>query len=196
MRRLRKHHLGVFAALAFTLGFATTAMAQSPATAQSVDREERLDTLFEQLAEPDREDWRRIEGEITRLWSQSGSETMDLLFQRGHGAIGRKDYAAAVDHFSSLTDLAPDFAEGWNARATTFFLMDEYALSISDIERTLALNPRHFGALSGLRRILEEMGEIDLALKAAQAAHDLTPNRPELSAAVSRLERLTGAADL
>ena len=111
----------------------------------------KLDALFAELAEPGREDWERIEGEITRIWSRSGSDAMDLLLRRGNEALEAEDYGAALEHFTALTDHAPDFAEGWNARATTFYLMGEYALSIADVERVLALNPAAFRGAGGAR---------------------------------------------
>lgn len=156
----------------------------------------RLDALFVELAEPGREDWERVEGDIARIWARSGSPSMDLLLRRGNEALAAEDLPAAVEHFSALTDHAPDFAEGWNARATAFFLMQEYSLAIADVERVLALNPRHFGALTGLASMFEAMGEPDLALDALRAVHTLTPNRPSISEAITRLERMNGEADL
>lgn len=166
------------------------------ASAQSGDEAVRLEELMAELAEPGREDWARIEAEISRIWSRSGSEAMDLLLRRGSEALEAEDYVAALDHLSALTDHAPGFAEGWNARATTFFLMGEYSLAISDVEHVLALNPRHFGALAGLGFMLEAMDETDLALQALRAAEELNPNRPNIREAVERLERQTGAAEL
>lgn len=157
---------------------------------------ERLDELFAQLGEPGRDDVERIEGEITRIWAQSGSDAMDLLLRRGNEALEAEDYDAALDHFSALTDLAPDFAEGWNGRATAFFLMGEYALSINDVEHALALNPRHFGALQGLAMMFEAVGEDQLALRALKAAQALNPNRENIGQAIIRLEKLEGAAEL
>lgn len=163
--------------------------------AQTAEQSARLDALFAELSEPGREDWPRVEAEIVRLWSQSGSPAMDLLLRRAAEAIEAEDFAAAVEHLSALTDHAPEFAEGWNARATAFYLLDEYALSMADIERTLALNPRHFGALEGLAAILEELGQDELALKALQAAHDINPNRPSVQEGLARLQRKTGAVE-
>ena len=170
----------------------TAALAGSAAD----ERADRLDALFAELAEPGREDWARIEREIQRLWSQSGSPAMDLLLRRGSEAMGASDHEGAVEHLSALTDHAPQFAEGWNARATAFFYMGEYSLSLGDIQRTLALEPRHFGALEGMAAILEEMGRVDVALEALRAAHRLNPNRPSVQAAMARLGRKAGAADL
>jgi tetratricopeptide (TPR) repeat protein len=190
MRRFRKRQLAALLAALLWLG-------AEPGSAQAAPEDAaRLDALFADLAEPGREDWQRIEGEINRLWSRSGSDAMDLLLRRGRQAIEAGDYAAAVEHLTALTDHAPDFAEGWNARATAFFLMDEYALSIADIERVLALNPRHFGAMMGLATMLEQMGETGYALQALRAVQALNPNRPEVNEAVDRLTRMTGEAEL
>jgi tetratricopeptide (TPR) repeat protein len=156
----------------------------------------RLDALFAELAEPGREDWERIEGEINQIWSRSGSPAMDLLLQRGNEALEAEDYTTALEHFTALTDHAPTFAEGWNARATTFYVMGEYSLSIADVERVLALEPRHFGAIAGLGFIFESMGEPDLALRAMHEVQKLNPNRPNINEAVTRLQRMTGEVDL
>jgi tetratricopeptide (TPR) repeat protein len=187
MKRL--HAVSVASAL-----LAAVATLASPAAAEAEGPE--IDALYAQLAEPGREDWERIEGEIARIWSRSGSPSMDLLLRRAGEAIEAEEYAIAVEHLTALTDHAPDFAEAWNARATVFYMMGEYALSIADIERTLALNPRHFGALEGLGAILEEMDRTDLALEALRAAQEINPNRPSIGESLARLERRTGAADL
>jgi tetratricopeptide (TPR) repeat protein len=171
-------------------------LAASPALAQSEDEAAKLDELFTELAQPGRDDWERIEGEISRIWSHSGSPAMDLLLKRGQDALEAEDYPMAVQHFSALIDHAPDFAEGWNARATTYFLMGEYSLSIADVEHVLVLNPRHFGALAGLASMFESLGEPELALKALHAVQKLNPNRPNINDAASRLERMTGEAEL
>lgn len=190
MRSFQKPHLAVV--LAALLWFWPVA----EAAAQSPQDDARLDALFADLAEPGRGDWQRIEGEIGRIWAQSGSSAMDLLLQRGREAMEAGDYRAAVEHLTALTDHAPEFAEGWNARATAFFLMEEYSLSIADIGRVLALNPRHFGALTGLAIMFENMGETEYALQALRAVQALNPNRPNINEAVARLTRMTGEADL
>ncbi|MFO1208045.1 MAG: hypothetical protein U1E40_02345 [Amaricoccus sp.] len=156
----------------------------------------RLDALFAELKQPGREDWEKVESQITQIWSHSGSPAMDLLLQRGNAALAAEDYPTAVEHFSALIDHAPDFAEGWNGRATAYFLMGEYSLSIADVEHVLVLNPRHFGALAGLGFMLEQMDEPQFALRALEAAQELNPNRPNVNEAVKRLELMTGDAEL
>lgn len=160
------------------------------------DRVARLDALFAELAEPGREDWEKVEGQISGLWARSGSPAMDLLLRRGNEALEAEDYPTAVEHFSALVEMAPDFAEGWNARATAYYLMGEFSLSMADIEHVLVLEPRHFGALSGLGFMFEAMDEPELALEAFEAVHALNPNRPNVNEAITRLQRMTGEADL
>jgi tetratricopeptide (TPR) repeat protein len=169
---------------------AGAAPAQAPADAA------RLDELFVELREPDRDDWERIEAEITRIWSESGSPAMDLLLSRGNEALKAEDYPTALEHFSALVDHAPEFAEGWNGRATVYFLMGEYTLSIADVQHVLALEPRHFGALTGLGFMMEALDEPELALEAFRAARALNPNQPEISQAAKRLEQAMGDAEL
>ncbi len=190
MVRFKKRLLAGAVASALLIGSGSAASAQN--AAQSA----RLDELFVQLAEPDSSDWSRIEAEIVRLWSQSGSPAMDLLLRRATEAMDTQDYAGAIEHLSALTDHAPGFAEGWNARATAFYFLDEYSLSMADIQRTLALNPRHFGALEGLAAILEELGQPDLALRALSAAKAINPNRPSVRQSLERLELEMGAVEL
>lgn len=205
MQGFPKRRLAV--ALATTLLVA--AAAGAPARAQSepepsalqsapqpADETAKLDRLLADLAQPNRPDWEKIESEINRIWSESGSPSMDLLLERGNEALQQEDYPTALEHFSALIDHAPDFAEGWNGRATTYFLMGEYSLSIADVEHVLVLNPRHFGALAGLGFMMESLGETDLALRALRKVQELNPNRPNINEAVIRLEKMTGDAEL
>jgi tetratricopeptide (TPR) repeat protein len=106
------------------------------------------------------------------------------------------DTAAAIEHLTALTDHAPDFAEGWNARATAYFHAGLYGPSLADIQRTLALEPRHFGALSGLGLIFEELGRKEQALAAWRLAHAIHPHSPGINAAIERLEREVSGTDL
>ncbi len=156
----------------------------TPAEAQT----ERLDTLFDELSVSDARSAQRIEREIWSEWSKSGSPAMDLLLQRGRDAMATGDTAAAIEHLTALTDHAPEFAEGWNALATAYFQAGDYGPSIKDIARTLTLNPRHFGALSGLGAIFEELGDDAGALEAYKAALDLHPHLTGMREKVERLE--------
>ncbi len=162
----------------------------------AVADEATLEQLFEDLADPELEDWETIEENIWREWSSSGSRGMDLLLERGRDAMARGDFNAAIDHFSALIDHAPEFAEGWNARATAFYLMDEFGLSVADIQRTLILNPRHFGAMSGLGQILEQTGRLKEALTVYTRALELHPHQTNIRDAVERLQIEVGGSTL
>ncbi len=155
-----------------------------------------LEALFEGLRGEDATAAAQIESRIYDIWSQSGSPSMDLLLERGRKALHEGDTVLAVEHFTALIDHAPEFAEGYNARATAFFQAGKFGLSLADIQRTLAMNPRHFGALSGLALILEEVGKPEDALAAWREVEKLHPHREGLTEAIQRLERMVEGARL
>lgn len=183
--------------LRVTFNTLVTAVAMSYATllpAQEIarDAESLLNRLGTLTAENDVAEASRLAREIIERWSHSGSPAMDLLLTRGRSAIGAEDWPRAIAHLTALTDHAPDFAEGWNERATAFFLMEQYGPAIADIEQVLILEPRHFGALAGLGIMLEQLGEQENALMAFRAALEVYPAEENVRAAVARLERETG----
>jgi tetratricopeptide (TPR) repeat protein len=152
-----------------------------------------IDQMFQDLAVADERAAGRIERRIWREWSKSGSAPMDLLLDRGREAMMAGDTKTAVEHFTALVDHAPDFAEGWNARATAYFQMGAFGPAVADIRRVLALNPRHFGAMLGFARILEETDRPDQALKVYEAALAIHPHLKGVSEAAERLrEQATG----
>lgn len=146
-----------------------------------------LERLFGELADENLANPRRTQARIGEIWSKTGSASMDLLLSRGREATEADEYDKAVDHLTALTRLAPDFAEGWNARATAHYLNDEYWFAMADIQRTLAIEPRHFGALLGLGVILERTGDERGALVALRAALEINPHLSEARDAVGRL---------
>ncbi len=164
---------------------AVIVMYSMPLTAQTAS----LDDLYADLADPDQKGWERIEEQIWARWSQSGSPSMDLLLDRGRTAMEAGDWTAAIEHLTALTDHAPDFAEGWNARATAYYQAGKFGPALSDIRRTLALEPRHFGAISGLALILEELGYPADALRAYREVLAIHPHRPNLEETIERLEK-------
>ncbi len=178
MRRVRSI---LNSAVAAGLTFAATAVA-----AQDGDR---LPDLLAQLARPEGAGWQRVERQVVTEWSKSGSPAMDLLLQRGRDAMVEGDFDAAIDHLTALTDHAPDFAEGWNARATALFRAGQYGPAMEALSRVLALNPSHFGALSGVGTILAETGNKKAALAAFRAALAIHPHLEKVREAAERLER-------
>ena len=150
-------------------------------------RRARLDALFARLARNDSPDWLSVQNEIWAQWSQSGSPAMDLLLMRAENAMENGQFELALRFLDDLVRLAPDFAEGWNKRATVYFLLEEYGRSVADIERTLALEQRHFGALSGLGMILERLGDKNGAMRAYRRGLEVHPNLPGAAQGVERL---------
>ncbi|MFN0113813.1 MAG: tetratricopeptide repeat protein [Paracoccaceae bacterium] len=155
-----------------------------------------LDALYRKLADPANAEWQIAQADILREWSKSGSPAMDLLLKRGREAMEAGDLEAAIEHLTALTDHAPDFAEGWNARATAYFMAGRFGPSVADIEHTLALNPNHFGALSGLGQIFEALEKPDKAIRAYKAALAVNPHMESVKDAVERLTRDTEGTDL
>jgi tetratricopeptide (TPR) repeat protein len=148
-----------------------------------------LDALFEKLADRENENWERTQAQIYAAWNRSGSASMDFLAQRADQAVEAEDYDAALVFLNDLTRLAPDFAEGWNKRATVYFLRDEYGSSLGDIARVLELEPRHFGAYSGLGIILDRLGDKKGALEAYRRAVAIHPHLPGAAEGIKKLTR-------
>lgn len=157
---------------------------------------ETLDRLFERLKTADEGEAGRIERQIWAEWSKSGSPAMDLLLKRGRDAMEAGDTAAAIEHLTALIDHAPDFAEGYNARATAYYQAGQFGPAVSDIAQVLRLNPRHFGALSGFAIILEETGREDEALEVYRAALAIHPRLATVKEAIARLEAKSAGQNL
>jgi tetratricopeptide (TPR) repeat protein len=145
------------------------ARADSPAkpSVAAAQQQARLDKLFSDLKrERNEKAAERIAARIGNEWSHSGSATIDLMMQWAQKAAEAQKFDVALDFLDQVVTLQPDYAEGWNRRATVHFLMKNYAKSMADIERTLQLEPRHFGALSGLAQIMAITGHQQSALEA------------------------------
>jgi len=153
------------------------AFVAAPVAADQTDK--RLDALFAQLkAAPSYAAAQPVEAAIWEIWSESDDPAARILLAEGIGAMARRDYRMALEKFDQIVKIAPDFAEGWNKRATVNYLIGLYPASLSDIEKTLALEPRHFGALSGRGLVLIELNEEALALDSFEAALAIHPTLP------------------
>lgn len=136
----------------------------------------QLDKLFAELKRernPQAAD--RISKRIWNEWYKSGSASVDLMMKWSNDAVQAQKFDVALDFLDQVVTLQPEFAEGWNRRATVHFLMRQFGKSMADIERTLELEPRHFGALSGMAQIMKETGRRELALRAWQRVIDVYP---------------------
>ena len=173
-------------ATAATLTFAL------PGTAAQDDP--RLDDLFAKLkSTADAAEARAVEQVIWLVWLVSGDDKVDAIMAQGVRALTFNDHAAALGAFDEIVRLAPGFAEGWNKRATVHYLLGNLDASAADIERTLALEPRHFGALSGLGLVRLAQGDEAEALAAFEAALAVHPHLPGADTHIKELrERVKG----
>ena len=163
-----------------------------PAPAIETIGELTLDELFGKLAEDGESPaGGRIEEEILTRFNRSGSDTSDLLLTWAAQAIDDKDFPLALDVLDQIIVLKPDFAEAWNKRATVYYLLDDYSASLADIRQVLALEPRHFGALSGLGLILESMDRKDEAIEVFRRTLDINPRLDKVRESLERLEKET-----
>ncbi len=163
----------------------------SPALSDQNDSS--LDALFLQLAAAQTtRDAARLEEQIWSVWLETDAAGVDASMARGIAAMNIGNYPAALLAFDSIIAAAPDFAEGWNKRATLHFLMGSLDASVRDIDRVLALEPRHFGALSGLAMIREAQGHPFEALEALEHVTRIHPQLPHLRERVDRLSKQLG----
>lgn len=158
--------------------------------ALSDQRSERLDSLFSELAsEQQPANAQALEEEIWQLWLDSGNKEVNFEMSIGINAMTEGLLDDAIHQFSKVTEMAGDFAEGWNKRATAYYFNDELEKSLLDIQKTLELEPRHFGAISGMGLIFLELGKERAALQAFEEVLRLYPMSPSATYQVEMLRR-------
>jgi tetratricopeptide (TPR) repeat protein len=153
-----------------------------------------LDTLFAALkVAPDEASAKAIEQRIWALWMNPGSDTCSLLMTRVKVATDAKDYDLALKLLNAIVEIKPDYVEAWNRRATIYYLKNDFGHAIADIREVLAREPRHFGALSGLGMMLEELGDDKDALTAYREALAVDPHLEHIPEVVKTLaEKVEG----
>jgi tetratricopeptide (TPR) repeat protein len=179
-----------------TSGLTQTAdPAPQPETASLATPKQRLDALFLDLKkERDENKARELAYRIRLEWQDSGSATVNLLMQSADKAITDEKKPVALDILDQVIALAPNYIEGWNRRATLHFQMGNYRKSMSDINRVLAIEPRHFGAIAGMATMLEAAGRNELAMRAWQQFLDLYPSDRKAQEQFGELaEKLAGS---
>jgi tetratricopeptide (TPR) repeat protein len=145
-----------------------------PAAADQKDP--RLAGLFTELqAAPSAPAAAELEARIWSIWSETGSADLDKIYEVGNQALALGDLPNALKIFDLLVVKAPDFAEGWNKRATIHFMLGNYRQSLADIDQTLHLEPHHFGALSGLGLVNLELDRDEAALDAFERVLRVSP---------------------
>ena len=145
--------------------------------------------LVRALRDPDEVVRALAESSLWEVWSRSGDPEVDNLFQIGLEQMNQRDAQGAIETFSEIIRRKPEFAEGWNKRATLYYLIGEYATSLADCEEVMRRNPVHFGALSGFGLIYLQLGQPEKALDYFQRALKVNPNLRQVEATVEQLRR-------
>ena len=161
------------------------------------DRSRGLDFLFGALkAAPDEASAKHVEAKIWALWTQTPSDTTALLMSRANAAMIAQHMDVARKLLDAVVKLRPDYVEGWNRRATLYFLQNDYANSLHDIEQVLIREPRHFGALAGLGMIMQNLGDEKRALEAFRKALAVNPHLEKVPEMVKTLSEKVEGRDI
>jgi tetratricopeptide (TPR) repeat protein len=161
------------------------------------DRTRGLDFLFGALkAAPDEASAKHVEARIWALWLQTPSDTAALLMARAKIAMDAQQTDVAMKLLDAVIKLRPDYVEAWNRRATLYYLQNDYARSLADIEQVLAREPRHFGALAGLGMIMQDVGDDKRALDAFRKALTINPHLEKVPELVKTLSEKVEGRDI
>jgi tetratricopeptide (TPR) repeat protein len=147
-----------------------------------------MDQLFERLAASGTEiEANSLAEQIARLWSRSGSDTLDLLMERVQSAMQAQQGEIALDILDSVLALKPDWAEAYSRRAAVHFQRKDFDGAMRDLRQTLSLEPRHFQALAGIGLIFQQGGNDKQALAAFREALKINPHLKGIKQAAERL---------
>jgi tetratricopeptide (TPR) repeat protein len=161
------------------------------------DKTRGLDFLFGALkAAPDEASAKHVEARIWAIWLQTPSDTVALLMTRAKVAMAAQNSDVALQLLDAVIRLRPDYVEGWNRRATLYYLRNDYAHSLADIEQVLAREPRHFGALAGLGMIMQDLGDEKRALDAFRRALAVNPHIDKVPELVKTLSEKVEGRDI
>jgi tetratricopeptide (TPR) repeat protein len=161
------------------------------------DSVNNLDFLFGALkVAPDNETAKAIEQRIWVLWMHSQSDTTNLLMIRVQKAIEAKNLDLALKLLDAIVKIKPDYVEAWNRRATIYYMRKDYGHSLADIRQVLRLEPRHFGALTGLGLILQDIGDDKQALEVYRRALAVYPKLERVPDIVKTLREKVEGRDI
>jgi tetratricopeptide (TPR) repeat protein len=141
-----------------------------------VGRMADADALLDALYDDDEGVRGLAEAAVWQVWSRSGDARADALLKSGIGHMEQGQMGAAVEDFTRVIEMHPEFAEGWNKRATAYFLMGDLEQSLRDCDEVMRRNPNHFGALSGYGLIHVQRGDLERALEYFERALEINPN--------------------
>jgi tetratricopeptide (TPR) repeat protein len=146
--------------------------------------------LVKALHDPDEDTRDQVEQALWRIWARSGDPEVDRLYQTGIQQMNAGDLQQSIVTFTRIIELKPDFAEGWNKRATLYFLVGDLRKSLADCDEVMKRNPYHFGALAGYALIYIRLEYYDRALEYSRRALDVNPNMEGVRRNIELLERL------
>jgi len=165
----------------------------APLSSMADQTDPALNPLFEQLQQASSNTQaKEIESQIWELWLATNDDNAEALMSQLTYAMSVGQYEIALQLSNQLVDSNPDYSEAWNKRATIQYLMGNHGLSVADIKQTLVLEPRHFGALSGLGLIFMASGNYEAALDAFNAVVKISPSSDNARGSAARAKALIG----
>lgn len=145
------------------------------------------------LFDEDHDNRSAAEAALWATWSRSGDAQIDALFKKGVAQMNAADAEAAIATFTEVIRRKPDFAEGWNKRATAYFFAKRFKESLADCDQVIKRNPGHFGALSGYGQVYAQMEDFDKALEYFERAIAVNPNMEGVALNILALRKLRAA---
>lgn len=146
--------------------------------------------LVRALRDADAQVRRLAERALWAVWSRSGDATIDHILEIGVAQMREGQIEASVETFSDIIRRRPDFAEGWNKRATAYYLLGDWRRSAADCDEVLKRNPQHFGALSGYGMIWLQLDQPTRALARFEEALAVNPNLDSVQETIDALRAL------
>lgn len=146
--------------------------------------------LLRALRDPDGQVRRVAEAALWAVWSRSGDNAIDDILEIGVAQMREGQVQASVETFSEIIGRRPDFAEGWNKRATAYYMLGDWRRSAADCDEVLRRNPQHFGALSGYGMIWLQLDEPTRALERFEQAIAVNPNLESVQSTIDALRAL------
>jgi tetratricopeptide (TPR) repeat protein len=161
------------------------------------DRAHNLDFLFGALkVAPDDDTAKAVEERIWALWAASRSDTTMLLMARAQSAMEKDEFDLAIKLLDAVIKIKPKYVEAWNRRATIYYMKKDYGRSLADIREVLRREPRHFGALTGLGLIMQDIGDDKQALEVYRRALAIYPRLQRVPDLVKELQTKVEGRDI
>ncbi|HKE42537.1 MAG TPA: hypothetical protein VKG21_22130 [Casimicrobiaceae bacterium] len=146
--------------------------------------------LVKALRDDDEETRIQAEQALWHIWARSGDPEVDRLYATGIEQMTAGDLEKSIATFTRIIELKPGFAEGWNKRATLYFIVGELRKSLADCDEVMKRNPYHFGALAGYAQIYARLGYYQRALDYSRRALKINPNLQQVRSNIEVLEQL------